>query len=382
LNNIFLSLWLKLSSLVFISIIPISFLLVKISNETSKNLEFKSEEVIEALVHYESLLKDENKRPGSNENLLRRAFQKSVDLRSKIEDQASLTNLFYDRIRVQALQWLFLVASFSILFSAFFSFSIKNQFHNLFLENLKNVNKLNALRQLESWQRALRVLVHEIRGPLTPLKLTISSLKEKSQLTPKEITESIESLMKYYEAGSRFSLEQISYIERLMQSFTSFTRLPEPQKKEESLIEIITDFIRITNDVYGVQVEFVRNNIVDGTDLVLVDRDLIITVLNNLFKNAKEAGASSYSLILELSGNGFYIDIKNNGPIIPSEISSGIFEFGLSSKLQSNGNNLGVGLTVCKKIMLDHGGDLFLHSNTLSSGVIFRLFIPKEQELK
>lgn len=376
-KNVFFSLWLKLSSLVLISLIPMSFLLMNISKEASQSFDFETEAVIEKLTKYESMLKEENKRGLDNEHKLKEEFMNSMELRHKLEDQRHFTSLFYERIRSQSLGWLFLVASLSLLLSAFLSISIKRQFQKLFLENIKNREKISSLRQLESWQRALRILVHEIRGPLTPLKLTLSSLKEKAQTIHQN---SIETIKDHFIKGSQFSLDQIGYVERLMQSFTSFTRLPEPQRKKESIHLLINEFTKITNDVYGISIDFKTNEVNKDSDLLFLDRDLIKTVLSNLIKNAKEAGATSFSVVLGSVEGSLLIDIQNNGPAIPADRVERLFEFGYSSKSSQDQNNFGVGLTVCKKIILDHEGELLLHSNDVNQGVTFRILLPIQGE--
>ena len=110
------------------------------------------------------------------------------------------------------------------------------------------------------------------------------------------------------------------------------------------------------------QLTFPKHSIKSSADLeritAPVDPGLIVQVLINLIKNAAEATESGLNIEvrLETSPQQVTIEVSDDGPGIPENLQARIFEPHFSSKKQNNNGSMGLGLTICQKIILDHDG--------------------------
>jgi signal transduction histidine kinase len=96
-----------------------------------------------------------------------------------------------------------------------------------------------------------------------------------------------------------------------------------------------------------------------------VDEDLIRQVLLNIIKNAAEAsGETGAKITLELSkiGENYLITVNDSGPGIPKDLQTRIFEAYFTTKHTGPSPGMGLGLAVCQKIVMDHGGKISVNS--------------------
>jgi signal transduction histidine kinase len=114
-----------------------------------------------------------------------------------------------------------------------------------------------------------------------------------------------------------------------------------------------------------------------------IDDDLIRQVLLNLIKNAGEAcGESGTKITLSLEENksDFIFRVTDNGPGIPKELQARIFEAYFTTKHTGPTPGMGLGLAVCQKIVMDHGGSMTVQSRQSDAGpgeTIFTIKLPK-----
>ena len=155
---------------------------------------------------------------------------------------------------------------------------IKN--FNLMIERLKEQqDKLLINERYEAWESVARKLAHEIKNPLTPIQLSIDSLREKYK---NKLTQDKKDFEKYLETINR----QIKDIEKLVNEFSNFARMPRPIFKKIDLIQLINkslDFIKLTsknsiNLVNNSKVKFING-----------DEDQLNRVFINLIKNYEES---------------------------------------------------------------------------------------------
>ena len=112
------------------------------------------------------------------------------------------------------------------------------------IERLKEQqDKLLITERYEAWESVARKLAHEIKNPLTPIQLSIDSLREKYK---NKLTQDEKNFEKYLETINR----QIKDIEKLVNEFSNFARMPRPIFKKIDLMQLVNkslDFIKLSS---------------------------------------------------------------------------------------------------------------------------------------
>ncbi|HYX31826.1 MAG TPA: HAMP domain-containing sensor histidine kinase [Oligoflexus sp.] len=296
------------------------------------------------------------------ESFLIEAQSKNV-LRSRLEAE----------LAAEALWNASLVLVVSLTASLLISMAIVRKFRRILTESLDKNAKLKDLRSLSSWQRIAKELVHELRGPLTPIKMLSSSLTPKFESMPRE------SYARYLEEASRLIESQTNAMEGMIESFTEFARLPDPQLAPWRVKEFLERFERSFKSFDSRLVLTVVIQVSEDTQAEF-DPELIQRLLFNLLRNALEANPDGNVPVVVLARLDWQaslaIEVSNRGKMIADAIRERIFEPHFTTYgARGRGGNLGLGLPVCRKIALDHGGDLKLIKNA-DQTVAFQLQLP------
>ena len=226
--------------------------------------------------------------------------------------------------------------------------------------------RVQYLEHLSSWQEAARRHAHEMRTPLTAARMEVARLVD----TAVSHAPSADAALREVEGSIADELEQLR---QFTANFVQFAAVGSPDLQPRDLTEIVTEFCTTFGPTWSnLTLHFARS----GEPFVArVDRDLLRQVLVNLCTNSSLAlgekrGTVTFSL--EKSNAVVVLDVADDGPGIPPEVRRRLFEpYTTTRKI---GEGMGLGLAICKKIMLDHGGDLELLPTT--TGATFRLSVP------
>jgi two-component system nitrogen regulation sensor histidine kinase NtrY len=226
--------------------------------------------------------------------------------------------------------------------------------------------RLQAMKNLSSWQEAARRHAHELRTPLTGAQLELTRLQD---LLAEQTGDSVGDLRQ-----AAVGVEQeIHRLTRFTDQFHTFARLPRPRLVMQDLRDLLEDVVSTYAAAW--------NNL----DLVVepgpspeaeVDRDLLRQVVVNLCDNSSQALAEdrgTVTFVVTQRSSEIHLDVSDGGPGIDSEIGDRLFE--PYTTTQELGEGVGLGLAISKKILLDHGGDLDL-LGTSSQGTTFRISLP------
>ena len=252
---------------------------------------------------------------------------------------------------------------------------VLNKNFNLMTDKLKaQQEKLIINERHEAWESLARKLAHEIKNPLTPIQLTIDRLKnrysEKIDIKDKEdFTKSLKIIGK-----------QIKQIENLVNEFSDFARMPKPIFKDNDLVYLIKDNIKLIK-------ELDNNTLINfsNMDKVLLnsDNEQLNRVFLNLIKNSIESIQEKRLTNIDFKG---IIDISliNN----TSDITFVIIDNGLGFKnFKGNIKNIlnpyfttkkkgtGLGLAIVNKIINDHNGSIKFESN--NDGAMIKIIFIK-----
>ncbi len=234
-----------------------------------------------------------------------------------------------------------------------------NKNFNLMIERLKNQQeKLIINERHEAWGSLARKLAHEIKNPLTPIQLTIDRLKNKySNQLNKSDSENFKDNLKIIN-------NQIKQIEKLVNEFSDFARMPKPIFRENNLVDLIDENIKLLKELdNSIDISFDKN-----FDKILLesDKEQISRVFLNLIKNSIESinqkaqNNSNFSkkIAIELIQDNSHIKvtIEDNG-VGFSELKNDIKDI-LNPYFTTKKNGTGLGLSIVNKIVNDHNGKI------------------------
>lgn len=234
--------------------------------------------------------------------------------------------------------------------------------------------RLAYLKNLSVWQETARRHAHEMRTPLTAARLELARLQQLLE------GESVEKPGEARQVAGSVG-EELERLGRFTQQFTSFARLPEPHLGVHDLSRVVEEFVGTFALAWpDLELRFVPT---DKAFEAAVDRGMLRQALVNLCDNsalalrAFDGRRGTVTLRLGESARSVFLDVADDGPGIPAEIRSRVFEPYVTTR--RIGEGMGLGLAISKKILLDHGGDLEILESS-ASGTTFRLTFPRPQE--
>ncbi len=236
---------------------------------------------------------------------------------------------------------------------------ILNKNFNQMIERLKNQQeKLIINERHEAWGNLARKMAHEIKNPLTPIQLTIDRLKNKYS-TQLEKTDK-----ENFEENLKIINNQIKQIEKLVNEFSDFARMPKPIFKKNDLIILIKDNINLLSELDKSINISLKNNI--EKIIFNSDREQLSRVFFNLIKNSIESIQEKSEKLNNFNKN-IAIELNNSDNHISLIINdTGVGFKNLNTKVKDILNpyfttkkkGTGLGLSIVNKIINDHGGNI------------------------
>ncbi len=234
-------------------------------------------------------------------------------------------------------------------------------------------NELEA-KEIESWQKLIRVLTHEIKNSVIPIstlsEVLLQMLKSKDgtvDLTKLD-QESVEDIV-----GGIETIESRSKgLAHFVSTYDKLTKIPKPKIEVTNLKSLIHNTLKLLTP--NLEKHNIKLNTALNDCKLSLDPDLIEQVIINLMKNAMEAvqaiGEPVISIKLNENTDGIHIAISDNGTGIPDEILENIFVPFYTTKEDGSG----IGLSLSRQIMRLHKGQLSVKTST--EGTTFNLYFP------
>jgi len=248
---------------------------------------------------------------------------------------------------------------------------LNNNF-NLMIERLKEQqDKLLTAERYEAWETVARKLAHEIKNPLTPIQLSIDSLREKYK---NKLTNESHDFEKYLETINR----QIKDIEKLVNEFSNFARMPSPILKKIDIIELINkslDFLKLSSKIPINLIKKTKNTLIKG------DADQLNRVFINLIKNSEESFLDKTEKDPNFKGN-IEIEIDDNNDyiiIILTDNGTGITDAkkAMTPYFTTKKTGTGLGLPIVTKIINEHSGNFLIKNKKNGNGIEIKMSFPK-----
>lgn len=248
--------------------------------------------------------------------------------------------------------------------------NLVDSFNRMVSELERNRLKILQTEKVAAWQEIAQRLAHEIKNPLTPIKLSAERLVRKH-------SNGAEDFDAVFVSSMRSILTEVDALSNMLSEFSNFTRLPEPHIEQLYLAELVDDVAATYADYSKTELEY--DDV--APDLVVeADRSQIKQVFANLFKNAIEAmpdgGKVTVRADVVTKGNSRYcrIQVCDTGPGIATEHHSQVFHPYFTTKRSGTG----LGLSIVERIVVDHGGQMWFETE-MGVGTTFFIDIPGKE---
>ena len=235
--------------------------------------------------------------------------------------------------------------------------------YNKMVEMLnESVEKLSKSNKEQAWREMAKQVAHEIKNPLTPMRLSVQSFQKNFDVKFSKIDEKLDEF-------SKTLIQQIDTMSTIASAFSNFAEMPAQQGEKINIIEITRLALKI----------FKEKHIVFNSELrdiqVSIDRTQMIRIITNLIKNAVEACDSLKEPLIQVNiktkNKKVIIDINDNGVGVPKEIKSKIFEPNFTTKT----SGMGLGLGMVKNLVNSYGGKISFKSK-INIGTSFLISFP------
>jgi len=218
-------------------------------------------------------------------------------------------------------------------------------------------------------------LAHEVRSPLNSIHMNVELLERDGCLSGEPELE-----QKFKKRIARIK-DEVTNLQKTLTEFLQFARPPGVKRLATDIRDFIHDVIEFIGEELSRSNIKIRFDIAEHSYPVLIDRRQMEQVLQNLIFNARDAmdGDGVILISTKEDDKNIFIDIEDNGPGIPEENKSRIYDAFFTTK--SKGTGLGLGIT--RRIVDEHQGQLQCISPVKNGrGACFRIVLPKEKLLK
>lgn len=232
---------------------------------------------------------------------------------------------------------------------------------NLMTNELKkNQSELAELEREAAWKEMAKQVAHEIKNPLTPMKLSIqqmiASFKNKNS--------SFEGI---FEKLSSTILNQIESLSSIASEFSRFAKMPSFKIEEVDLANLIKDTVNLFSDeAVNIQLDLPEN-----LPRVTADNAQVRRLIINLIRNSIQADANQINLRVNVDKDACILFVHDNGKGIPLDLRDKIFEQNFTTK----SSGMGIGLKLARRFMDGIGGSIVLVEND-KSGTTFKVLFP------
>ena len=241
--------------------------------------------------------------------------------------------------------------------------SLVNSYNKMIDDLEDSAEKLAKSEREQAWEEMARQVAHEIKNPLTPMRLTVQSYQNTNSLESKEEKDKLNDFCDTL-------IEQIDTMSTVATSFSDFATLPKTQLEKSDIVDTTKKVIEI----------FEQNNISFTTSkesiVIKLDKEQWIRVMTNLIKNSIQSIPSdrepNINVEITDSKNSVKVLVSDNGLGVLEENKEKIFE----PKFTTKTDGMGLGLGIVKNIINSHRGKISYKSKP-KKGTKFTISLPK-----
>jgi len=242
-------------------------------------------------------------------------------------------------------------------------FTLVNAYNAMIDELEESAVKLAQSEREEAWREMAKQVAHEIKNPLTPMRLTVQSFQQHFDPTQPDYKQKLNEFCNSL-------IEQIDTMTAVATAFSSFAKMPVGKSESLNAVAVIKSALEIFTEDY-ITFKASRSEIP-----LHFDKTQLIRIITNLVKNAIQASQhlKKPQIIVSVSQTQKYvfIKVKDNGKGITSENIAKVFE----PKFTTKSSGMGLGLPIVKKIIETYKGTITFTS-VEGEGTEFTVTLPK-----
>ncbi len=214
-----------------------------------------------------------------------------------------------------------------------------------------------------AWKEMAKQVAHEIKNPLTPMKLSMQHLRQ-------AVADRAQNLEGIIDRVTTTVMEQIDSLARIANEFSHFARMPERRFERVDVHQLLTDSLDLFRHVEGLEI---RTKFTDTPMILVADKDQLRRVFVNILRNSVQAMDRGGIVAVETEHHGSQgiIRFRDTGPGIPEELRSKVFQPNFSTKTEG----MGLGLALSQRIVEDLNGRIELES-AVGQGTTMIISIP------
>lgn len=238
------------------------------------------------------------------------------------------------------------------------------QSYNIMVDKLEeSANKLAQSEREHAWREMAKQVAHEIKNPLTPMRLTIQSFMRKFDTNDPNITQKLADF-------SETLIQQIDTMTTVASAFSNFASMPTQHNEELNIVLVTKKALEIFHE------DFLSFESSETEILTSIDKTQFISIITNLVKNAIQAipedqEVKSVHVYLSKVGNNFVLKIHDNGTGISEENREHIFE----PKFTTKTSGMGLGLAIIKNSIENYQGSITFETEK-DKGTTFIVTLP------
>lgn len=236
--------------------------------------------------------------------------------------------------------------------------------YNKMVDKLEDsATKLAQSEREQAWREMAKQVAHEIKNPLTPMRLTVQSFQRKFDPNATDLKQKLSDYTKTL-------IQQIDTMSSVASAFSNFASMPAQQNETLNVVEVVNFSLDIFNEDY---IKFES----DAEEIItIMDRTQLVRIITNLVKNAIQSLPEnqiekSILVAVHRLENRVNITVKDNGIGIEAENSTRIFE----PKFTTKSSGMGLGLGIIKNIIENYKGTITFESK-LDTGTTFTVSLP------
>lgn len=230
-----------------------------------------------------------------------------------------------------------------------------------------NLERRISAERVAAWRDVARQIAHEIKNPLFPIRVSIENL-HKARSQP-------EIFDKICDECTETIIEEVDRLQRMVDEFHQFARMPLPDRKPSNLNQIAEHALNLySQSLSQIQIE---TDLRPNLPHVSIDPEQIAQVLQNLIKNAAEAMPEEGTLRIStqaIDANRVAIEVQDSGTGMSPDMQNKIFTPYYTTKESGTG----LGMAIVQRIITDHGGEISVTSEE-GIGTTIRLEFPNHQ---
>jgi len=239
--------------------------------------------------------------------------------------------------------------------------------YNRMIDEITVSTELLARTEREyAWREMAKQVAHEIKNPLTPMKLGVQHIQ-------RAFDEQVPDLNKRIQKFTQIMIDQIDTLSSIASEFSDFAKMPATKKEFVNVSELIQNSIILFKNYDNISFSF--QNEINEPIYIFIDKEQLLRVFNNLFKNSIQAIGDNPNgkilIVVKVKTSNCEIEISDNGVGILSELHDKIF----SPNFTTKSGGMGLGLAISKSIIDNSDGEIRFTSS-INQGTTFLIKLP------